>query len=129
MKANLESVLSNEVASSRLIQQELAVLKVANMVKRLMKEKGTTNADLARKLGKDPGYVSRVLAGKMNLTLSTIADILWALDSSLTVASKPIDPQEIPPHLLRRPEWSQGWDIAEDPSFWSRGRSNEKAVS
>src|SRR6266852_2277868 len=129
MKANLGSVLSDEAASSRMIQQELAVSKVANMVKRLMKEKGTTNADLARKLGKDPGYVSRVLSGKMNLTLSTVADILWALDSSIEVTSKPIDPQEIPPHLLRRPEWSQGWDIAEDPSFWSRGRSNEEAVS
>lgn len=124
MMANTEITLAGVVDSARLVQQELAVSKVAALMRALMKEKGVTNADLARKLGKDPGYVSRVLAGKMNLTLSTVADILWALDSSIEVAAKAIDPQEIPAQLIRRPEWSQGWEDAAAPSFWSRGTAN-----
>jgi antitoxin component HigA of HigAB toxin-antitoxin module len=129
MKENVAAILDGDVDSFRLVQQELAIMKVASLIRNLMQERKVTNADLARKLGKDPGYVSRVLAGKMNLTLSTVADILWALDSSLEVVTKPIDPREIPAHLVRRPEWSQGWEEAAAPSFWSRGASSEGSAS
>jgi transcriptional regulator with XRE-family HTH domain len=125
MRTTFDNLLANYGDSSRFMQQELAISKVATLVRNEMKEKGVTNADVARKLGKDPGYVSRVLAGKMNLTLSTAADILWALDSSIEVSSKPIDHQEIAAKLTCRPDWSQGWEDDAGHSFWSMGTSSE----
>ena len=40
---------------------------------------GVTRAELARWLGRTPGFVSQVLGGGRNLTLRTIADIAEAL--------------------------------------------------
>ena len=38
-----------------------------------------TRAELARRMGRTPGFVSQVLGGGRNLTLRTIADIAAAL--------------------------------------------------
>ncbi len=42
-------------------------------------ETGVTKAELARRLGRTPGFVSQVFGGGRNLTLRTIADIATAL--------------------------------------------------
>ncbi len=40
-----------------------------------------TKKDLAERMGKDPGQVSRLLSAPSNLTLNTISDLLLAFDA------------------------------------------------
>ena len=42
------------------------------------KKSGLSQADLARRLGKEPAQVSRLLSGPGNLTLETVSDLLLA---------------------------------------------------
>ena len=46
---------------------------------RIVKDKGFTKADLARKLNKRPEQITRWLGGPSNLTLDTVSDLLLAM--------------------------------------------------
>lgn len=48
-----------------------------------LEQQGATQADLARLLGVNRSVLSRRLNGSANLTLSSIADLAWALDRDL----------------------------------------------
>lgn len=128
MKATVAAMLAPQTDRSRFSQQDLGIEKVVALIRGLMKERKVTNADLSRKLGKDPGYVSRVLAGKMNLTLRTVADVLWALDSSFEVRATPIDTEES--EFTRKPgRWAEGWEETAGTPFWSRWKTSDRMVS
>ena len=64
----------------RLVRQEELILDVTERLTEALQEMGVTQAELARRLGRTPGFVSQVLGGGRNLTLRTIADITVALD-------------------------------------------------
>ena len=64
----------------RLVRQEELILDVTERLTEALQETGVTKAELARRLGRTPGFVSQVLGGGRNLTLRTIADIAVALD-------------------------------------------------
>lgn len=63
----------------RLVRQERLILDVTERFAQALEEEGVTKAELARRLGRTPGFVSQVLAGGKNLTLRTIADVAAAL--------------------------------------------------
>lgn len=46
-------------------------------------ENGLTKADLARRLGRDKGFITRKLTGTGNMTLETLADLAWALNREI----------------------------------------------
>lgn len=46
------------------------------------KRSGVTKADLARRLGKEPAQISRLLSGPGNVTLETVSDVLFALSGA-----------------------------------------------
>ena len=56
---------------------------IAEKLSKLLEERGMTQRDLARKVGKTEAEVSRWLGGTHNFTLSTIAKISAALDTSI----------------------------------------------
>lgn len=64
----------------RLVRQEELILDVTERLTEALQETGVTKAELARRLGRTPGFVSQVLGGGRNLTLRTISDIAVALD-------------------------------------------------
>lgn len=66
--------------TKRYVQKNLAVVAE---VSRLMKEKGWTQNDLAKKLGKTNSEVSKWLSGLHNLTLKSIAKLEAVLDTDL----------------------------------------------
>ena len=70
----------------RLFQQERAIFETTELICRMMEESGVNKAELARRLGKSPAYVTQLLDGRTNMTLRTISDVLWTLDSSLHIS-------------------------------------------
>jgi len=64
----------------RYVQKNLAVVAE---VSRLLKQKGWTQKDLAKKLGKTESEVSKWLSGLHNLTLKSIAKIETVLEADL----------------------------------------------
>lgn len=63
-------------------QVDIAVL-ISNRVYELLEEKGMSQKDLAKKLGKTETEVSRWLSGTHNLTIATIAKLSVALDDDI----------------------------------------------
>lgn len=58
-------------------------MDISGSVYTRMKELGMTQADLARDLGADQSWISRIITGKENLTIGTIARLELALDFRL----------------------------------------------
>ena len=72
----------------RYVQKNLAV---AAEINRLMKERGWTQKDLAKKMGKTESEVSKWLSGLHNLTLKSIAKLEIVLEADLlTVPETPM---------------------------------------
>lgn len=64
---------------------ELAILEVTEEVARRMEELELSRAELARRLGTSPAYVTKILRGDVNFTLATIVKLSRALKSELRV--------------------------------------------
>ena len=73
-------------------------LDFAEEVGRLMEERNMSRADLARKLGTSPAYVTRILRWTANLTLESMAKIALALDARVSLGIVAKDA----PHQARR---------------------------
>jgi ribosome-binding protein aMBF1 (putative translation factor) len=56
-----------------------------------MEKQGVSRSDLARKMGKKPSFITRVLRGNANLTFSTAVQIGLALGLKLQVNYLPQD--------------------------------------
>ena len=70
---------SHDEAYERLVRQEELILAVTERLTEALLEKGVTKTELARRLGRTPGFVSQVFGGGRNLTLRTISDVAAAL--------------------------------------------------
>ena len=67
----------------RAFAKERCVLAVTEALHNAMEHSGINQAEVAERLGKSRGYVSRVLNGAHNMTLYTLGDILWACTMEL----------------------------------------------
>jgi transcriptional regulator with XRE-family HTH domain len=56
--------------------------RIYNLVIREFKKSGLSQADLVRRLGKEPAQLSRLFAGPGNLTLETVSDLLFATNAA-----------------------------------------------
>lgn len=63
----------------RLFQQERAIYEVTDLLESLMEEVGISRAELAKKLGKTPGWVTQLMDGERNKTIRTVADAFAVL--------------------------------------------------
>jgi transcriptional regulator with XRE-family HTH domain len=68
---------------------ELAIVEVTEEVARRMEELGVSRAELARRLGTSPAYVTKVLRGNANFTLATIVKLARALESEVRFRLSP----------------------------------------
>jgi transcriptional regulator with XRE-family HTH domain len=57
--------------------------RILYLVEQRIKQKKTTKAKIARRLGVNRSTVSRMLQGNQNLTIRTIGELLGAIDYSL----------------------------------------------
>jgi len=68
---------------TRLYRQECAILAVTECVCQLMDKRKVSRSELARRLGRTKGYVTRFLGGRSNMTVRAVSDIFTALDSAV----------------------------------------------
>lgn len=66
---------------------EAARTQLYDLVLRVCDEAGVTNATLAKRLGKDPAQISRLLGASGNWTIDTAAQLLFGANGSLLEAS------------------------------------------
>jgi len=64
----------------RAYAQERCLAAGTEAIAQSMEVAGLNRAQLAERLGKNPGYITRVLNGTHNMTLRTLGDMLWACD-------------------------------------------------
>lgn len=83
---------------------EVAIGDFTEEICRLLDEKPTTRAELARRLGTTPAYVTKVLRGNANFTLASMAKIALALGSQVRVHLAPKGSYTIWKDLLGEPE-------------------------
>ena len=69
--------------------QEKLILEVTNRIAEMMQKKNVSKSALAGKLGRTKGFITQLLNGNANMTLRTISDVMWALDSTLKVQPEP----------------------------------------
>ena len=63
------------------------IADTAQMISELLERKNLKQADLARVLKKTPAFVSQLLNGKANMTVRTLAEVLYALGASAKIAA------------------------------------------
>lgn len=63
--------------------------EIVARIRGLLDERDLTQKELAKKLGKTPSYVSRVLGGAVNLTLQTITEFEVALEADIISVPSP----------------------------------------
>jgi transcriptional regulator with XRE-family HTH domain len=93
-------------------------------VERMMEENGVTRAELARRLGSSPAYVTQMFKGLFNPTLLTLAKVAMALDARVELklarrraqSGKHASPVRTP----RRRERLPGFAVADSPARASR---------
>ncbi|MBW8002510.1 MAG: helix-turn-helix transcriptional regulator [Planctomycetes bacterium] len=77
--------LENDSVKMKFYLQEKLILDTTELIAELMEKKNIRKSDLAQKLGRSKGYVTQLLNGRANMTLRTISDVMWALESGLAV--------------------------------------------
>jgi transcriptional regulator with XRE-family HTH domain len=81
----------------------------------LLRYRNVTQKELARRLGVSEGRVSRILSGRENLTLRTVADIGYALRVRLQVVPfASIEPNGRIDHHHSLPGWSRRLSAPDD---------------
>lgn len=66
-------------------------VEITELICELMEKQGVNRAELARRLGTSPPYVTKVLRGETNMTLKTISDFFFALGRSVRIVDRPLD--------------------------------------
>ena len=64
------------------------LVEVQKAYRRAHKDRDLTQAEIAHRLGRDPGFISRCLRGQQNMTVRTMNNIARAMDCRLEVNLK-----------------------------------------
>ena len=123
MSAEMTEVerFTSDPENMRLFQQERVILETTELISDLMNRKGVTKAKLAERLGSSKSYVTQLLDGRTNMTLRTISDVMWALESSLALHATTLSIHSGAPEDFR--EFGEGRVVP-----WFTGLSNLTVV-
>jgi transcriptional regulator with XRE-family HTH domain len=100
---NISAQLPNE-SEQRLYARDAAMLAATAAVVRRLEEQGISRAQVAERIGRTKGFVSQVLSGARNMTLATLADLLWAAGYEVRdIESRPLGEMSVSLDLMN--EW------------------------
>lgn len=86
----IRELMSDEEGRKLYFREDL-IFEITEEICKVMIEKQISKADLSRLTGVSKSNITQLLSGDQNMRLSTIADLLYALDSKLAVAAVPLD--------------------------------------
>jgi transcriptional regulator with XRE-family HTH domain len=81
--------------------RELAIIELTEGLCRRMEEKKISRAELARRLGTSRAYVTKLLGGDANFTLTTMVKLAMALEGTLQINIA--DTAGVPPAVSELP--------------------------
>ncbi len=86
----IQKLMSDE-KGRKLYYREDLIFEVTEAISQAMAEKGVSKADLSRLADVSKSNVTQLLSGDHNMRLTTVADLLYALDSKLSVSAVSLD--------------------------------------
>ena len=95
MTKNFIQKLMSDEEGKKLYFREDLIFEITESICRIMEEKHVTKAELSRRAGVSKSNITQLLSGDQNMRLTTIADLLYALDSKLQVSAVPADADSI----------------------------------
>jgi len=96
MTATWITELTKDEEGRRLLEQERLILEVTESIANVMEEHGISRAELAKRLGKSPAFVTKLLRGNNNFTLRTLSDVFFAMDYSARLTLGPVGQDAVP---------------------------------
>ena len=82
-------VLMEDPEFRRLLSIEALVAEASEAIAKLMAEQKVSKADLARRLNKSRAWVTQLLSGKANMTVRTLAEVVYTLDAEVKLHAQP----------------------------------------
>lgn len=117
--AELEKTLR---ADGRL-QVDEAKLELSEQILELMEDKGITEAELARLLGKSRAYVNKVLQGSTNFTIKSLVQIGLALNCELKLEFSEIEKDVLDAEII----YTEAKEPIKEPKIISKPKGLEIA--
>jgi len=93
-KTFIQKLMSDEEGRKLYFREDL-IFEVTETISQIMQEKGISKAYLSRLAGVSKSNITQLLSGDHNMRLTTVADLLFALDSKLQVSAVPLDTENI----------------------------------
>ena len=91
MSDNFIKELLSDREGRKLYFREDLIFEVTEAICKAMEERGISKAKLSRRAGVSKSNITQLLSGDHNMRLTTIADLLFALDAKLEVTAVPIE--------------------------------------
>ncbi len=93
-KTFIEKLMSDDEGRKLYFREDL-IFEITETIWKVMEEKGISKAELSRIAGVSKSNITQLLSGDHNMRLTTVADLLYALDSKMTVSAVPLDMDSI----------------------------------
>jgi len=89
-KTFIQKLMSDDEGRKLYFREDL-IFEITESICKVMEEKHVTKAELSRRAGVSKSNITQLLSGDQNMRLTTVADLLYALDSKLQVSAVPVD--------------------------------------
>ena len=89
-KTFIQELMSDDEGRKLYFREDL-IFEMTEAICQVMEEKHINKAELSRLAGVSKSNITQLLSGDQNMRLSTVADLLYALDSKLAVTAVPLD--------------------------------------
>ena len=86
----IQELMSDEEGRKFYFREDL-IFEITEEICKVMTEKRISKAELSRLAGVSKSNITQLLSGDQNMRLSTVADLLYALDSKLNVTAVPLN--------------------------------------
>ncbi len=107
------AALQHDEEGRRIMEHERLILEVTESMASMMDEQSVSRTELAKRMGKSPAFITKLLRGDNNFTLRTLSDVFFALGHAahLSVGDvggsvTPYTPKESEPLILTSASWN-----------------------
>lgn len=112
-KSFIDELLSDD-EGRKLYNREELIFDVTEAICGAMIQNSINKTKLAQLAGVSKSNITQLLSGDQNMTLATISDLLYALDSKMTISVVPLDIEGFGDEVatLQKEQWVFSEDIS-----------------